>query len=214
MVITYHGGQCFKVTSGTTTLAFDPISKDAQLKAPRFGADITLVSLQDPDFNGVEQTAHGDNEPFVIHGPGEYEIADVLIHGLPSASHFKDTDRNNTMYLVELEGIRLLFLGALGEKELPQKAQEAIESVDILFVPVGGDGVLGPADAHEVSVELEPSLIIPMHYPTQAGTLGRKDALEQFLKEAGATNGKAIEKLTLKRKDLEGKEGEIVVLAA
>lgn len=210
MVISYHGGEFVKVTFGDTTLAFNPISKDASLPATRFGADIALVSLQDPDMNGVEQVSHGEKVPFVIEGPGEYEVKKVTVIGFPNSSNYKGTPRPNTIYLVTLEGMNLCFLGAHDGKKLPAEAKEGIDNVDILFVPIGGDGVLSPAEAHELAVEIEPALIIPIHWKG----IGKKDALTQFLKEEGAEGAKVEEKLTIKKKDLEGKEGEVVVLSA
>ncbi len=79
--------------------------------------------------------------------------------------------------------------------------------MDILFVPIGGDGVLDAATAYKLAISIEPKLIIPIHY----GDVGSKDALKIFLKEAGE-NPTPVPKLTLKKKDLEGKEAEIVVL--
>lgn len=208
MVITYHGGQCFKVVFGETTLAFDPVSKDSKnLEAVKFGADIAFVSLNDPDMNGIDQVAYGERQPFVIDGPGEYEVKKVTALGFPTTSTYGGKERSNTVYFVELEGMNLCFLGALGTPNLPQEAREAMDDVDILFVPIGGDGVLTPAEAHALSVKLEPHLIIPMQF----GGVGQKDALKAFLKEAGE-EVKPIEKLVVKKKDLEGKEGEIVVL--
>ena len=102
----------------------------------------------------------------------------------------------------------MCFLGALGVKDLPKEVEEALDEIDILFVPIGGNGVLNPAEAYKLAVKLEPGLIIPMHY----GEIGDKTALKTFLKEAGEENTKPTEKLTLKKKDLEGKEAEIVVL--
>lgn len=208
MIITHHGGQCFKVAFGDTTLAFDPISKDSKnLEAVKFGADIVFVSLNDPDFNGVEQVTYGEREPFVIDGPGEYEVKKVTALGFPTVSTYGGKERSNTIYFVELEGMNLCFLGALGMPNLPQEAREAFDDIDILFVPVGGEGVLTPSEANALAVKLEPHLIIPMHF----GGIGQKDSLKQFLKEAGVET-KSIEKLVVKKKDLEGKEGEIVLL--
>ena len=110
--------------------------------------------------------------------------------------------------MVTLESIKICFLGALNTTNLPTAVQEVAEEVDILFVPIGGNGVLNPTDAYKVAVSLEPKIIIPIHF----GEIGDKNALKIFLKEGGAENEKAEEKLTLKRKDLEGKEGDIVVL--
>ena len=210
MVITYFGGEFFKVQLGDTTLAFNPISKESKLKQSRFGADIALVSLNHRDMSGVENVTHGDTKPFVISGPGEYEVKGVAIRGLMSESKYGGEDRLNTIYLVSLEGMNICFLGALSSKDLKNETVEALDGIDILFVPIGGEGVLSPADSYKLSVKLEPKLIIPMHF----GDVGEKDVLKKFLKEAGEEGTKAEDKLTLKKKDLEGKEGEVAVLKA
>jgi L-ascorbate metabolism protein UlaG (beta-lactamase superfamily) len=118
------------------------------------------------------------------------------------------------MFLVQLEGMHLCFLGALSSKELPKEAVAVMDTVDVLFIPIGGSGVLTASEAHSLAVEIEPALVIPMHYQTTeaGGDMGERDALKKFLKEEGA-DVKPIEKLTIKKKDLEGKEGEVVVLA-
>jgi L-ascorbate metabolism protein UlaG (beta-lactamase superfamily) len=207
MIITYYGGEFFKVQFGDTTLAFNPISKDSKLKSSRFGADIVLSTTYHSDFNGVEQVSHGDKKPFVISGPGEYEVKEVFIKGLSSESKYGGKDLVNTTYTVSLENMNICFLGALNNSELKNETIEALDEIDILFVPIGGDGVLDPVKAYKLAVSLEPKIIIPMHY----GDVGANDALKAFLKEAGE-NPKPEPKLTLKKKDLEGKEGDIILL--
>jgi L-ascorbate metabolism protein UlaG (beta-lactamase superfamily) len=210
MVITYFGSSFFKVQFGDTIIAYNPISKDSKLAGSKFGADIVLSSLNHPDFNGVEQVTYGDRIPFFIRTPGEYEIKNIFIKGFPAVSNYDgDTGRINTMFRLSLEGMNLCFLGALGNPKIPSESLEAFEDIDVLFVPIGGDGVITPAEAYKLAVSIEPKLIIPMHY----GNVGIKGALEIFLKEAG-TKVEAIDKLTLKKKDLEGKEGDIVVLSS
>jgi L-ascorbate metabolism protein UlaG (beta-lactamase superfamily) len=207
MIITYLGGQFVKVQFGDTILAFNPISKDSSLKTSKFGADIVLSSIKHPDFNGVDQVTFGEKVPFVISGPGEYEAKNVFIKGLASESGYDKEKRINTIYTVSLEGMNICFLGALNTPELPKEADEAIDEVDILFVPIGGEGVLEPSAAYKLAVSIGPKIIIPISY----GDVGNKDALKVFLKEAGE-NPKPEAKLTLKKKDLEGKEADVVVL--
>ncbi|MSU56534.1 MAG: hypothetical protein EXS51_04505 [Candidatus Taylorbacteria bacterium] len=209
MIITYLGGEFVKVQFGDITLAFNPPSKDSKLKASRFGADVALVSLNHPDFNGVESVTHGERKPFVISGPGEYEIKDVAVQGFPTESVLDGEKRINTVYMVTLEGMKLCFLGALASAELPAELKEELDEVDILFVPIGGEGVLAPSAANKLAVALEPHLVIPIHFEG----VGDKSALKQFLKEAGEEKTTPQDKLTLKKKDLEGKEGEVVVLS-
>ncbi len=211
MVITHHGGQCFKVTFGDLTLVFDPIAKGASLPAVRFGADIALVSRNHPDMNGIEEVTYGEKEPFAITGPGEYERQGVVVQGFLSKSKYGlakgEEDAINTIYSVELEDMTLVHLGALSDTELSKEARESIDEIDVLFVPIGGDGVLSPAKAHELAVSLEPKIIVPMHW----SGIGQSKALEAFLKEAGNGNEK-VDKLTLKKKDLIGLDGRILVV--
>ena len=154
----------FKVTFGDLTLVFDPIAKNATFPAVRFGADIALVSRNHPDMNGVEEVAYGEKVPFAITGPGEYERQGVVIQGFLSKSKYAlekgQTEAVNTIYSVELEDMTLVHLGALADTELSNEAREGIDEIDVLFVPVGGDGVLTPAEAHALVVSLEPKIVI------------------------------------------------------
>lgn len=221
MIITYQGVEFFKVQFGDTILAFNPISKESKFKTTRFFADVALVSANHPDFNGVENLSYNGKNPLVISGPGEYETKGVFIKGFQSKTNYGKSEKINTVYTVVLEGMTLCFLGALSDEKLSAEFLEAIEDIDILFLPIGDDGVLDVAKANKLAVTLEPKVIIPMHYPperhgssSRAGDqVGTAGALKKFLKEAGEENVKAIDKLTIKKKDLEGKEGEIIVLS-
>ncbi len=210
MIITYLGVEFFKVQFGDTTIAFNPISKDSKFKPTRFFSDIALVSLNHPDMNGTENLSYNGKDPFVISGPGEYEIKDVFIKGFASKSNYGGKERINTIYSVALENMNICFLGALSDINLSSEVKEALGDVDILIVPVGDDTVLDATKAEKLTVEIEPKIIIPMHF----GDVGIKDALKKYLKEAGEDNVKPIDKLTIRRKDLEGKMGEVIVLSA
>ncbi len=204
MIISYQGVESFKISQGDLVLAANPVSKDSKEKSASFGADITLISLNHPDTNGATQTARGVKLPFVISGPGEYEVKEVFIKGLASESKYGGKDGINTIYLISFEGINICFLGALSNPALPTDTLEEMEDVDILITPIGGDKVLDPSTAYKLAVSLEPALIIPMHY--------NDSTLKQFLKEGGEDKLESIDKLVVKKKDLEGKKGEIVVL--
>ncbi len=211
MIISYQGVESFKIQFGDTLVAYNPISKDSSFKSVKFGADIVLISINHPDMNGAENTSRGDREPFVVTGPGEYEIGGIFIRGFLSKSKYVGEEKLNTIYLMNLENMNLCFLGALGNpSSLDDETTEAIDDIDILFVPIGGSGVLDPAEAYKIAVKLEPKIIIPMHYGDELN----KNALKTFLKEGGEESVKPVDKLTIKKKDLEGKEGDIVVLSA
>lgn len=204
MVITHHGGQCFKVSFGDTTLAFDPISKKSKLSPAKFGSDVAFISMHHPDFDGAEQVAHGNKQPFVVSGPGEYEVGDVTARGFGVKTTYDKKERYNTIYQVRLEGMNIVFLGALSEPEIDPKILGELGNIDILFTPIGGGDVLEVPQASKLAVKLEAKCVIPMHYD--------KKALDAFMKEEGASGAKPQEKLTLKKKDVSEMSGEIVVL--
>jgi L-ascorbate metabolism protein UlaG (beta-lactamase superfamily) len=206
MIITYQGAESFKISQGDLSVAVNPISKDSKFKARNSGADITLITTNHEDMNGADQTSRGDKESFIIRGPGEYEVKDVSIKGFLSESLYgsKGGEKKfNTIYQIGFEGMDLCFLGALSNPELSKEAVENMEEIDILFVPLA-EGTLDPASAYKLAVSLEPSIIIPMHYTPET--------LKKFIKEAGEDSVTPIDKLVVKKKDLEGKEGEIVVI--
>lgn len=206
MVISFAGGECFKVTFGDLTLALNPLGKGSKLGSSKFGADIALVSLDHEDFNGVENASFGERQPFVIQGPGEYEVKGVAVRGFGAPTVYDGKATINTIYSVQLEGMTLCFMGAQGSAELPAAAKQELDEIDILFVPVGGGEVLDHAGAYKLAVGLGPKVVIPMHYDDKS--------LKAFLKEAGAEGTKPEEKLTVKKKDIEGKQAEVVVLGA
>ncbi|MBI3888817.1 MBL fold metallo-hydrolase [Candidatus Nomurabacteria bacterium] len=205
MIITYFGKQFFKIGQGDLVLAFNPVSKSSKTGiSAHFGADIALVTTNHPDYNGVDQLSHGDRAPFVINGPGDYEIKEIFVKGVMSPAELTGKKYINTIYVFSVDGINIAFLGALGEGELSKETREAIDGPDILFVPVGGNGMLDAKSSAKLASSLEPKMIIPMDYDDKT--------LKAFLKEMGEEKAETVDKLTLKRKDLEGKEGEVVVL--
>lgn len=207
MVITYLGKSYFKLTLGDLTIAINPPAKDSKNfpKAPRFGADIALITTNHPDYNGADQVALGSAEPFVINGPGSYEVKNVYVSGAESRVAIDKKEYINTVYGFELDNIKCGFMGILSdESTLSSEAKEILRNADILFVPIGGEHTFDAAHAYKTAVAYDPSIIIPYEYDT--------DALKRFLKEGGQEKNESQDKATLKRKDLEGKEGYIMVL--
>ena len=204
MIITHHGGQCFKVSFGDTTLAFDPISKKSKLSPVKFGASVALISMHHPNFDGAEQAAHGGKAPFVIDGPGEYEVGDVTARGYGVKTTYDKKERFATIYQVTMEGMNLVFLGAISDPEIDAKILGELGDIDVLFVPIGGGDVLEVPQASKLATKLEARIIIPMHYDEKA--------LKAFMKEEGSA-GKPEDKLTIKKKDVQERSGDIVVLS-
>ena len=205
MILTFHEGACIRASAGETTVVFSPVSKRSKrFKPVNFGADIAFISLNDPDMNGAAEAARGEREPFIVYGPGEYEIQGIEVAAFPAKSLYGGSERINTIYSMEFDGISLLYLGALSDATLPSEVLE-MDSPDILFLPIGGEGTLGTSDAQKLAVKLEPKIVIPILFDDKT--------LKQFFKEAGEESVKPVDKLTIKPRDLVGKEGEVVVLS-
>jgi len=206
MVISYYGAECFKVQFGDLTLAFNPPSKNSKEKSPRFGADVAFITTSHPDMNGAEQVSFGDKKPFVVSGPGEYELKGITARGFLSETKYGGEKRINTIYKVSIEGMNIVFLGPLSDASLTADVKSEIEDADILFVPIGGGEVMDSGTAYKLEVNLEPSIIIPMHYGDD-----KSKELAKFLKECGE-NPAPVEKLTLKKKDIAEKQGSVTIL--
>ena len=205
MILTYHGGACIRASAGDTTIVFAPISKASKhFKPTNFGADVAFIPLNHPDMNGAEEASRGDRKPFVIFGPGEYEVKEITASGFATVSKEKEGDLINTVYSLKFDGLHVLYLGCLATTELPKELLE-MDEPDVLILPVGGEQVLSPADAQKLAVKLEAKIVIPIMYDEKS--------LKQFLKEASAESTKAEEKLTIKLRDVADKENEVVVLS-
>ncbi len=204
MIITYHGGACIRASAGDTTIVFAPVSKSSKnFKPTNFGADVAFIPLNHVDMNGADEASRGDKKPFVIFGPGEYEVKEITASGFPT-SKAAEGDLINTVYSLKFDGLNVLYLGALGTSELPAELLE-MDAPDVLIIPVGGGKMLSAADAQKLAVKLEAKIVIPILYDEKS--------LKQFLKEAGEENKKAVDKLTIKPRDVAEKQNEVVVLS-
>lgn len=201
MILTYLGKQFVKIQQGDTIVAVNPISKDSKYtgKIARFGSDLALITVNHADFNGVDTVTYGEQEPFVISGPGEYEVKGINIEGSGFKTEIDGKPMMATAYSVIIEGIVVSVLGTLPDDF---KASDlSITSPNILIIPIGNTDV---SKAYKSAVSLEPNIIIPIDYDEKS--------LKAFLKEAGQS-GEEVEKLTVKKKDVESKEAEVVVLS-
>ena len=165
---------------------------------------MAFVSLWHDDFNGVEQVTHGSKEPFVIDGPGEYEMGNVTARGFGVKTTYDKHETYNTIYQVQMEEMNLLFLGALGDPDIDPKILAELSDIDILFLPIGGGEILSVPQASKLATKLEAKLIIPMQYDDAT--------LKLFLKEEGTEGLKPVDKLTIKRKEISAMEGDIVII--
>ncbi len=215
MQIIWHGQSCFQIITSQgknnqVSIVIDPFSEDIGLKLPKLEADVLLVTHQHHDHNNAK--AVGGN-PFLVQGPGEYEIKEVFVQGIP-AFHDSSSGKErsiNTIYTIEAEELRICHLGDLGQKELQPEQIEKIGEVDILMIPIGGVYTISAKEAVKIMSQIEPSIIIPMHY--QLPKLKTKlDGLDKFFKVMGIKKLDSLSKLSIKKKDISPEEAKIIVL--
>jgi L-ascorbate metabolism protein UlaG (beta-lactamase superfamily) len=213
--ITWAGQACFQISVSNgkdreATVVIDPYG-DIGLRLPNLQADILLVTHGHPDHNNTEAVK---GSPFLIDGPGEYEVKGVFIQGIDSFhDDVQGKERgHNTMYTIEAEDMRLCHLGDFGQKQLTDDQLEKIGKVDILMIPVGGTYTIDGSEATKVIGQIEPKIVIPMHYGVQKLKFPL-DEVDKFLKAMGKGSVTPQEKFTIKQATLP-KEGamEIVVL--
>jgi hypothetical protein len=205
MIITYHGTQHVKLTLGDTTISYNPVGKTSKKgKLTKYGANIALSSMNTPEYNGVGEMAHGNKEPFTVTGPGEYETQGIFIKGVGVETQTEAGMRINTVYTFTLDNMQVCFLGSLSKK-LSAEVREAMSGADIVFACGSDDKEsLSPYDVYTAAQSLSPKIIIPIGFNQTDFTL--------FLKEGGKDGKEQLEKLTIKRKDIDIKNGEVIAL--
>jgi len=223
MQIIWRGQSCFQIITNYNKneqvfIVVDPFSEKIGLKVPKMEADILLVTHNHPDHNNIKAVSsrNGQQSPFLVSGPGEYEIKEIYIQGIFSWHDDKNGKERgeNTIYTIEAEDLKLCHLGDLGQKELTEEQLEKIGEVDILMIPIGGTYTISTKEALKIMSQIEPKITIPMHYhlPKLISSGGRLDDLDKFLKMLGIKKIEPQPKLTIKKKDLSGDEAKIVVL--
>ena len=208
MDITWFGHACCRLRDRGITILADPYDDTTGYQLPRVKADVVTVSHEDPHHSDVKACR---GEPFLISGPGEYEIKGVFITGIPT---YHDNKRGalrgpNTVYLFEFDGVTVCHLGDLGH--VPTQTQvESLSHVDVLLVPVGGSESLKATEAAEVIGLLEPKIVIPIHYRTERTTVAL-EPITTFLKEVGVPAPVPVDMLKVTQSSLPD-ETQIVLL--
>ena len=210
MEITWYGEACFRLRGRGVSVITDPYGTESGLKLPRLSATIVTVSRQHEDHNRVKGVR---GSPFVISGPGEYEIGGVFVFGVATNRDAKGGKERseNTAYLIEFEDLTICHLGDLGHV-LSQEQVEQLDGVDVLLVPVGGRTTLTGTRAAEVVGLLEPRIVIPMRYKIR-GLDAPLESARRFLKEMGAETPERMASLSISESQLSD-ETRIVVLEA
>lgn len=205
MTISWFGLSSFKITGKDVTIITDPFGKSSGLTAVRGGADVVICS--NPALDWCNNFSSITGSPFIIQGPGEYDIKDVFIMG--KGAENKELGAT-TIYSIEVEGIRIAFIGPIKQGSLTDEQKQAFEGADIVLIPAGGKQILDFEAAAKIATQLEPFVIIPHSYKIPGLELNL-DKLDKFLQEMGSKHTEE-EKLTLKKKDLTGDTTSLVVL--
>jgi L-ascorbate metabolism protein UlaG (beta-lactamase superfamily) len=234
MNIIWHGQSFFEISvknelNEEVKIAIDPYGEDLGLKAPKVEAQLLLVTHQHSDHSNI-QAVHPvksreagtaeplfnrvKGEPFIIDGPGEYEVKGVFVQGIPAFHDDKKGQEQGQVivYTVEAENMRLCHLADLGQKELTPEQLEEIGEVDILMIPTGSKHSLLAKDAAEIISQIEPKIVIPMHYKIPGLKKEMEEGVDKFLKVMGVEGLEPQKKLKISQKDLPKEETEIVVL--
>lgn len=211
MEITYLGHSSFRLKGKTATVITDPYDKSVGFNFPKVSADMVTISHEHSDHN---QGSLVDGVKKVINGPGEYEISGVSIIGMSTFHDDKKGEERgeNTIYIYEIDGVRLCHLGDLGHK-LSDKKIEKVGSLDVLFIPVGGVLTIDSKKAAQLASDMEPRFIVPMHYKTKGldeKTFGGLEEVQSFVTEAGLPH-EEMGKLNVK-KSLIDEDKKIIIL--
>ncbi len=211
MIITWLGQACFRIQGKDSTIVIDPFDTSIGLKLPKLSADLLLITHDHYDHANRSAIA---GSPFIIDGPGEYEVRNIFIYGVQGyhdSSHGADRGMV-TMYSIEYEGLTIAHLADLGTSELTQEQLEKLEDVDILMIPVGDIYTIDAKGASKVISQIEPRIVIPMHYQIPGLKLGKKlDDGEKFRREMGA-KAETMDKLRITSKEVPQEETRIIFL--
>ncbi len=209
MDIDWYGQSCFRLREGNITVVTDPYDKSIGYNLPRLRADLVTISHDAP---GHANAAAVKGDPKVLTRPGEYEVRGVFITGIQTwrgAGARGEAKEENTVFVFEFGELTVCHLGDLS-RVLTQAQVESMPDIDVLLVPVGGGAALDADKAAEVISQLEPRIIIPMHYHTPFCTLAL-EPLSKFLKEMGVAEPMPLEALRVTKSQLP-QEAQVVVL--
>lgn len=213
MNIIWYGQSCFRIQSKDIILVTDPFDRAIGLRPPFGAADIATISHDHIDHSNHE-VLKGDY--FVVDSAGEYEVKKVVIKGIDSFHDNKEGKEQgpNVIYKIEMEDLKICHLGDFGQDNFTNGQLERIGQVDILFIPIGGVSTIDGKKAQDIIAQIEPRLVIPMHYKIKGltGEFAKLDTAEKFCKENGISMSDAVDKLSIKKKELPQDEAKVVLM--
>ena len=196
MDIIFLGQSAFKLKGKSAVAITDPYESSQDSKFPKSEADVVTLSAKTYKNSILE---HIGGEPLVLNGPGEYEVKEAKIVGVDSFADNKSGKERgkNIIYRITIDGLHIAHLGNLGQEQLSTEQMEAIGEVDILLIPTGGVDTIDASVAAKISTELEPKVVIPMHFDGGSGT--QLEPVDKFIKEMGLEKTEPQPKFSVKK---------------
>ncbi len=204
MEIIWYGQSCFHLRQRGCSVVMDPYDPENGFRLPRITA--AILTLSRPHKEEFDYTRGFRGSPYVIQGPGEYEVGGTFVFGFPLD---RDQEHKNTAYIIEAEDATICHLGNLnyipGREEMEQ-----FDEIDILLIPIGGGDTIDGAQAAEVVSLLEPAVTIPMCSRIDDEDVDREDA-GRFLSEMGVQDAEAQGTLDI-NKNTVSRQPDVVTL--
>ncbi|MEW5805455.1 MAG: MBL fold metallo-hydrolase [Patescibacteria group bacterium] len=199
MVITYYGLSCFKIETNDLVIGLSPFAKNEKLgtpRAPRFKAQVVLISQ--PASELYNYTGSIEGEQLTFDSPGEYEVGGVFIYGFSGQPKFaKAKTKQSTIFMIKSEGLTLAYLGGFSGSNISEGVLESLGDVDLLILPIGGGEVCDSEQAVSLVSQIEPKIVIPMHYQLK-GLKIKLGPLEDFAKEINL-KPESLDRLSIKK---------------
>jgi hypothetical protein len=205
MEVQFFGANCIRLADKKVSVIIDDNLAELGQKQVVRSEDIAIYTF------GKGDASNGAR--FLINGPGEYEISDVSIRGIPAQAHVDEEGTNATMYSLELQNYKIGVIGHIN----PNLSEEQIETlgvIDLLIIPVGGNGyTVDAAGAVQLIKKIEPKIVIPTHYADSGIKYPVPQAdLQVFLKEMGVdTSLEPVDSLKFKDAEMNDKTSVVVL---
>lgn len=165
MKLTWYGHACFLIQHGGISILTDPFDSSVGYKVPNVSADIVTESHQHFDHN-AHRLLRGEFQ--LIKEPGEYSFKNLKIRGVKTFHDEAGGTRRGTniVFVFEFPDWKIVHLGDLGHV-LDQQQVQQIGQPNVLLIPVGGTFTVGPEEAKKIVEQLQPNVVVPMHYRTK-----------------------------------------------
>jgi L-ascorbate metabolism protein UlaG (beta-lactamase superfamily) len=221
MRVEWYGQSAFHLSAGEQRVAIDPFIDMSEIAASRgmqfdypplegIEADLLLVTHEHGDHNGVEAVV---GEPTTLRstaGTLDSPLGEVTAIASEHDEQAGTARGPNTIFVFELDGVRVCHFGDFGQSALREEQAAAIGHVDLLILPVGGGPTIGAAQAAEIVARLSPRWVVPMHYRTER--INFLDTADEFL--ASSEHVERLSHSVFETSELPAADGPLVVVPA